>query len=152
MQRIALLTILDDCTNVSPGTSDHPLSDRTILPKFYRGRPEDQCSPVDRYRQYRIRNPIILPVRSIKNVPVEALRPPEVGPIGGSFYRKSAFRFDDIQQAGVSADDVALKTILQFVITDFSGVPEFLQGTDKFVTSHIFYLYVYVLAILIAHQ
>jgi hypothetical protein len=94
----------------------------------------------------------MLPVHSIKNVPVEVLRAPEVDPMGGSFYGKSAFRFDDIQQAGVSADDVALKTVLQFVITDFPGVPEFLQGTDKFVTRHIFYLYVYVLAMLIAHQ
>jgi hypothetical protein len=69
-----------------------------------------------------------------------------------SFYGKSAFRFDDIQQAGVSADDVALKTVIQFVIADFSGIPEFLQGTDKLITGHIFYLYVYVLAIFIAHN
>jgi hypothetical protein len=68
-----------------------------------------------------------------------------------SFYGKSAFRFDDIQQAGVSADDVTLKTVIQFVITDFPGVPEFLQGADKLVTGHVFYPYVHVLVIFVAH-
>jgi hypothetical protein len=77
-------------------------------------------------------------------VAVKALPAPEVCRIGASFYGKSALRVDDIQLAGVSADDVALETVLQFVITDFSGIPEFLQGTDKFVTGLIFYLYVYV--------